>query len=180
MFQGLKANIEEIESMLYFWQSTNEKEKVAESYLNEISSMKGLSLSYDNEFNGESVRKVLSAITNREILSQKTKKEARFWNNNMWMLEDLEYTNSMIKPLKLLNLDDLSDKIKKIPGSEKFSIIEVIFSPLHVDEYIISENKLIINFFRVNPSFEDEGKATIGGKELKQYIEEKIFELINK
>ena len=107
MVQRIKLNLEEIESMLYFWQATNDKEKVAETYLHEIASLPGLSSSYDSEFNGESVRKVLSAITNREILSQKTKKESRFWNNNMWMMEDLSYTDSMVKPLKKLNIDDL-------------------------------------------------------------------------
>lgn len=95
MVQRIKLNLEEIESMLYFWQATNDREKVAETYLNEIATMAGLSSSYDSEFNGESVRKVLSAITNREILSQKTKKEARFWTNNMWMMEDLSYTDSL-------------------------------------------------------------------------------------
>ena len=36
MVQGIKLNLEEIESMLYFWQATNDKEKVAETYLHEI------------------------------------------------------------------------------------------------------------------------------------------------
>ena len=76
MIQRIRVNVEEIESMLYFWQATNDKERVAESYLHEIASMPGLTASYDNEFNAESVRKVLSAITNKEILSQKTKKSS--------------------------------------------------------------------------------------------------------
>ena len=121
MVQRIKLNLEEIESMLYFWQATNDKEKVAETYLHEITSMPGLSSSYDSEFNGESVRKVLSAITNREILSQKTKKESRFWNNNMWMMEDLSYTDSMVKPLKKLNIDDLVEKVKNAEGSTKYN-----------------------------------------------------------
>lgn len=179
MLKRIKVNIEEVESMLYFWQATQDREKVSEEFLNEVSGMKGLSLSYDNEFNGESVRRVLSAVTNREKLSQKTQKEARFWNNNMWMLEDLENTLSMIRPLKHLNLDGVTQKIKDNPKSEKYEEIEVIFSPMHMDEYIISSNMLIINFFRVMPSFENEDEALIGGKELKVYIEEKIIELLN-
>jgi hypothetical protein len=180
MVKRVKVNLEEIESMLYFWQATNDKERVAESYLHEIASMPGLKASFDEEFNAESVRKVLSAITNRELLSQKTKKEARFWNNNMWMMEDLSYTDSMIKPLKVLNLDDMPEKLKGVEGSDKYEELEVRFSPLSVDEYIIKGNMLIINFFRVMPSMEDENKATISGKDLKEYIQEKLQELLKK
>ena len=180
MVQRIKLNLEEIESMLYFWQATNDREKVAETYLNEIATMAGLSSSYDSEFNGESVRKVLSAITNREILSQKTKKEARFWTNNMWMMEDLSYTDSMVKPLKMLNIDDLVEKVKNAEGSSKYDELEVRVSPLHVDDYIIKGNMLVINFFKVTPSFEDEGKTTIGGVEIKEYIKEKVEELLSK
>src|SRR6476660_5287915 len=120
MIQRIRVNLEEIESMLYFWQATNDKERVAESYLHEIASMPGLTASYDDEFNAESVRKGLSAITNKEILSQKTKKEARFWNNNMWMMEDLSYTDNMVKPLKKLNVDDMVEEIKNTEGSSKY------------------------------------------------------------
>lgn len=180
MVKRVKVNLEEIESMLYFWQATNDKERVAESYLHEIASMPGLKASFDEEFNAESVRKVLSAITNRELLSQKAKKEARFWNNNMWMMEDLSYTDSMIKPLKVLNLDDMPEKLKGVEGSDKYEELEVRFSPLSVDEYIIKGNMLIINFFRVMPSMEDENKATISGKDLKEYIQEKLQELLKK
>lgn len=180
MLQRIKINIEEIESMLYFWQATSEKEKVSEEYLNEVASMKGLTLTYGEDFNAESVRKVLSSITNRELLSQKTQKEGRFWNYNMWMLEDLSNTMAMIKPLKMLNVDDLTKKMKNMKGSEKYDEIEVRFSPIHMDEYIISGGTLVINFFRIMPSFENENEATIGGKDLKQYIEEKLIEMINK
>ena len=180
MIQRIRVNLEEIESMLYFWQATNDKERVAESYLHEIASMPGLTASYDDEFNAESVRKFLSAITNKEILSQKTKKEARFWNNNMWMMEDLSYTDTMVKPLKKLNVDDMVEEIKNAEGSSKYEELEVRFSPLHMDEYIIKGNMLVINFFRVMPSFEDEESATIGGKQIKDFIKEKLEELLKK
>ncbi|MBB6445572.1 TDE2712 family protein [Bacillus benzoevorans] len=180
MVQRIKLNLEEIESMLYFWQASNDKEKVAESFLHEVAAMKGITASYDDEFNAESVRKVLSAITNREILSQKTQKEARFWNNNMWMMEDLSYTDTMVKPLKLLNIDDMAEDVKNAEGSSRYEELEVRFSPLHMDEYIIKGNRLIINFFRVMPSAEDGESATIGGKQIKEFIKEKLEELLKK
>lgn len=173
MLKRIKLNMDLIEAMLYFWQATNDREKVSEKYLNDVSNMTGLTLIYDNEFNAESVRKVLSAITNREPLSANNKKEGRFWNNNMWMMEDLEYTNLMIQPLKKLNLDDLMEKLQ----NEKYEELEVIISPMHLDEYKIVDNKLVINFFRVKPGDIDDN-LYINDKEIKTYIEEKLKELI--
>ncbi|MTK13982.1 MAG: hypothetical protein F8N39_18555 [Clostridiaceae bacterium] len=173
MLKRIKLNMDLIEAMLYFWQATNDREKVSEKYLNDVSNMDGLTLIYDNEFNAESVRKVLSAITNREPFSPSNKKEGRLWNNNMWMMEDLEYTNLMIQPLKKLNLDDLIEKLQ----NEKYEELEVIISPMHLDEYKIADNKLVINFFRVKPSDIDDN-LYINEKEIKTYIEEKLKELL--
>lgn len=178
MVKAIKVNLEEIESMLYFWQSVNERQRISEEFLEEVASMQGLTDSYDEEFKKESVRKVLSAIANREKLSETTKKEARFWNNNMWMLEDLSYTNSMIQPLKKLNLDSLVEKFQNLSISSNFEKIEIIFSPLHMVDYILKGNKVIINFFRVMPSLTEEASATIDGKPLKSYVHEKIIELM--
>lgn len=180
MLKSIKVNLEEIESMLYFWQSTKDKQRVSEEFLREVANMQGLKYSYDEEFNAESVRRVLSAITNREKLSQNTQKEARFWNNNMWMLEDLSYTDSMVQPLKRLNLESLIEKLNASEKNKEYELLEVIFSPLHMVNYIIKDNKLVINFFRVMPSFDDEGVVKIDGKEIKEYIFEKLKELLNK
>ncbi|MBU5593420.1 hypothetical protein KQI89_16890 [Clostridium sp. MSJ-4] len=179
MLQNIKVNIDVLEAMLYFWQATSERENVAEMFFYDVASMDALKLAYDDEFNDESVRKVLSAIKNRELLSAGTKKEKRFWNNNMWMMEDLEYTKLMITPLKQLNLDYLVDILNKKVPEEKYETLEVMFSPLHLDEYFIKENKLVINFFRVKPSDFDDN-TFIGDKELKSYIEEKLVELLTK
>lgn len=173
MIKRIKLNMDLIEAMLYFWQATNDREKVSEKYLNDVASMSGLTLIYDNEFNAESVRKVLSAITNREPFSASNKKEGRFWNNNMWMMEDLGYTDLMIQPLKKLNLDDIIEKLQ----DEKYEELEVIISPMHLDEYKIVDNKLIINFFRVKPSDIDD-TISINEKEVKEYIENKLKELL--
>lgn len=173
MLKRIKLNMDLIEAMLYFWQATNDREKVSEKYLNDVASMSGLTLIYDNEFNAESVRKVLSAITNREPFSPSNKKEGRFWNNNMWMMEDLGYTDLMIQPLKKLNLDDLIDKLQ----NEKYEDLEIIISPMHLDEYKTVDNKLILNFFRIKPSDTDD-TISIDGKEIKEYIEEKLKKLL--
>lgn len=177
MLRRIKVNMDLIEAMLYFWQATNDREKVSEKYLNDVSIMPGLTLIYDDEFNEESVRKVLSAITNREPFSPANKKEGRFWNNNMWMMEDLGYTDLMIQPLKKLNLDSLLEKLQNTSLNEEYEELDIIISPMHLDEYKIIDNKLIINFFRVKPSDIDDS-ISIAGKEIKEYIEEKLKELI--
>lgn len=178
MLQRIRLNLEAVEAMLYYWQAASEKDNIAESFFYDVAKMPALSAAYDEEFDAESVRRALSAIKNRERFTG-TKKEKKFWNNNMWMMEDLEYTKSMANPLKRLNLDSLVSEVKDVKGSESFEEIEVIFSPLHSDEYIILGNKLIINFFRIKPSDVDEN-TYIGEKELKEYIKEKIKELLSK
>jgi len=178
MLQRIKVNLEAVEAMLYFWQAASEKENVAEKFFYDVADMPGLTCAYDAEFNGESVRRALSAIKNREPFAG-NKKELKFWNNNMWMMEDFEYTNAMAQPIKKLNLDSLVKKLSSIDGSNKYEELEVIFSPLHSDEYIIIGNKLVINFFRVKPDFLED-KTCIGNIELSEYIEEKLRELISK
>lgn len=175
--ERIKVNLEIVEAMLYYWHATSDKEKVGEGYLNNIANMDSMKQIYDAEFNEESVRRALSAISNREIFSGKNRKEGRFWNNNMWMLEDLEYTDMMVKPLKTLNLNSMIEKLKACEDSSKYEEIEVSFVPGHLDEYKIVDNKLLINFFRVKPSLYDE-TTSIGEKELMDFIEEKLLELL--
>lgn len=176
MIKTITVNLDVVEMMLFFWQSVAEREKIGEGFMKEIANKKDMKCLYNENFDQESVRKVLSAISNRELLNNPTKEESRFWNYNMWMLEDLDNMNNMVKPVKTLNLDDVKEKIKK--DSLDFEKIEIVFIPGHLEEYYIDENKLVINFFRLMVDFMDETKVNIGGKPLKEYIEEKIVEII--
>lgn len=176
MLKNIKIDLKEIEMMLYYWQSTMDKEKVSEQFLNDIASSKDLSLIYDDEFTAESVRKVLSAITNREPFKSNILKESRFWNNNMWVMEDFELTKMMIVPMKQLNLDVF---LEKNMNTGKFEDIELLFLPLHVDTTYVIGNKLIINFFKIMIDFMDPEKITIEGIEFKKYIEDAILSMIS-
>lgn len=178
MIKSIKMKLDIIEAMLYYWQATSEKEKVGESYLNNIANYEEMKVLYDDEFNEESVRKVLSAISNREIFHSVIKKERKFWNNNMWMLEDLEYTNMMVTPLKILNIDSILKNINEKGINSKYENIEIVFIPGIESEYYIKDNKLIINFFRVKPDLYEDNKITIGDKSIIDYIEEKLITLI--
>ena len=158
----MKKSLEVLESMIYYWNSVSEKEKVGEQYLVSISENDGMKATYGEDFNAESVRKVLSAISNREPFKGRTKNEGRFWNNNMWMLEDMDYMNMVIDPLKKLNLDELGKG-------------EVIFLPLHLDLFYKKDNNIYINFFMIKPDMYNEiGVLTIEDIEIKEWIKKKM------
>ncbi len=180
MIKQIKVKLDTVEGMLYFWQATKDREKVGETYLNNMASFPEMEYIYDDEFNKESVRMALSAISNREIFHSESKKERKYWNNNMWMMEDLGYTNMMVTPLKVLNLDAITEKLNNKGIISKYEELEVFFIPAHQDEYSIHDNKLIINFFRVKPDLVEEDKLFIGETPIIDYIEEKLVELLNK
>ncbi|HUV85071.1 MAG TPA: hypothetical protein VMV86_05130 [Methanosarcinales archaeon] len=179
MINRIKVNLESVEAMLYFWQAVNDRENLSEAYIYDVAAMPSLKISYDNEFNEESVRRALSAIKNREVFSRNNQKEGRFYNNNLWMMEDLNYTGIMVAPVKKLNLDSLLVGLNAKYPSTKFEELEVLFVPLHVDEYFIKDDKLVINFFKVKPDLMDEHLTFIGEVEIKKYIMEKLEELLS-
>ncbi|MGO1819800.1 MAG: TDE2712 family protein [Senegalia sp. (in: firmicutes)] len=157
-----------LEMMLYMWDSISQREKIGEIFILKLADEEDMQYLYGEDFDKESVRKVLSAISNRELLNKPTKKESRFWNKNMWMMEDMDFTNSMVAPVKTLNLDDVKDKLKE-------DEYEVVFIPGHMDDYYIDGNKLIINFFKVMVNPYNDEPAKIDDKPLKEYIEEKLL-----
>ena len=161
----VNINLEVMESMNYFWSATGDREKVGEEYLMTIADHPNMKALFNEEFTTDSVRKVLSAISNREPLKG-TKPEMRFWNNNMWMLEDLDFMKMMLHPLKVLNLDDIEVREET----------EVVFVPGHVDVCYKDGNKLIVNFFSVKADLENEDVVTIEDKDLKVWLEEKIWD----
>ncbi|MBM7615721.1 TDE2712 family protein [Alkaliphilus hydrothermalis] len=179
MIKRIVVKLDTVEGMLYFWQATKDREKVGEAYLNNMADFPEMKYIYGEGFNKESVRVVLSAISNRELLNGGSKKERKYWNNNMWMMEDLGYTDMMVTPLKVLNLESVKEKLNSTNLPEKHDELEVYFVPGHLDEYAIVDNKLIINFFRVKPDLHDENKITIGETPLVDYVQEKLTELLN-
>ena len=78
-----------LESMLFIWDSVAQREKIGDPFILKLADEPDMKYLYGEDFDKESVRKVISAISNRELLNHPTKKESRFWNNNMWMLEDM-------------------------------------------------------------------------------------------
>lgn len=160
---NVKINTEVLELFIYYWQATADREKVSDIFLSELAGRKELKVLFNDEFTSDSIRKVLSSITNREILSVKTKTEGRFWNNNMWVLEDLGITMGMMTPIKQLNGEQFEEFIDKD--------LTINFIPGHLETYYWSDNQLFINFFKLVTDFET-GDVKIEGKSLEEYIKE--------
>ncbi len=169
--KNITVNTSALETMLFIWASIKDREKISDTFLDDLANKEEMKSSYDDEFNAISVRKVLSSISNREKLNSPTKKESRFWNYNMWMLEDPDMTQMMLKPIKTLNVDDLKGDLKTD------SDVEIIFYPGQMETYKIIGNKLFINFFTVKADLFEEGKLTIEDKPMKEFIKEKLQEI---
>lgn len=163
----ITVNVKALESMLFIWASIKDREKVSDLFLTDLAESPEMEGAIEEEFDKRSIVKVLSAISNRERLNAPTKKESRFWNYNMWMLEDPETTNNMLKPVKQLNLDDLADENTK-EGTE------VIFFPGHFTTMLKKDNKLFINFFAIKTDMFDPSIVTIEDKPLKEFIKENL------
>lgn len=159
----VKINTEVLELFIYYWQATSDREKVSDIFLTELSERKELKVLFNEEFSSDSIRKVLSSITNREVLSEKTKTEGRFWSNNMWMLDDLGITMGMVAPIKQLN------------GEQFESLVEnemtINFIPGHMETYYWVNGDLYINFFKLATNFET-GEVNIEGKLLDEFIKD--------
>lgn len=168
----ININTEVVEMMIFFWSSVAEKEKVAEPYIISVAERPEMKLVYDDEFKEEGVRSVLSAISNRELLNGGSKRDKRFWNNNMWMMEDLGVMEAMIAPMKQLNLQEDEANLSTKSGYDE---VNVIFVPGTTDFFKVVGNNLVVNFFKIAVDiFGGTGEVTFDGKTLKEAIEEKI------
>ena len=162
--------------MIFFWESVASKDKMGDDYFMSIAEKPQMEVVYNEDFSKDSVRRVMSAISNREKLNNRTLSESRFWNNNMWILEDLQTMHNMMAPIKTLNLAELTEKYK---ASTKFDEIELIFIPAHAEEFYIKGNKIYINFFKLIPNYEDPKDIKIAGLPLKEYVIKKIEGLLH-
>lgn len=176
MIKTIKVNMNIMEYMLYFWQASSENEKVAEDYLAEIVAQPEMATLYTDDFTAADLRKVLSALTNREKLSDISETAYNYMRNSMWVMDDMGLLGYMVAPIKVLNVDDLVEQVnalKDIPYED----VEVIFLPGTEKEYYIIGNKLYINFFKVQADIYDETNVTINGTSVREYILEKLQEM---
>lgn len=169
MVNSIVVNGEVLEMMLVFWEMASHREKVSEPYIIEVAQRAEMQWIYHKDFTAENARRVLSAIINNELLNNAGADEKKFWNNNMWMMEDLGVTKQMMAPIKHLNVDHLKESIGQGKEIEK---INIIFVPGTSFDYMIREHNLIINFFKIAVDiFGGTGKITLFGKDFDAAIE---------
>lgn len=173
MLKEVRVNTKALESMLFIWVSLADREKIADEFFIRLAESPEMEAAYREGFDQNGFRKVLSALANREILSDATAEEKRFWNNNMWMTEDLDFTRMMLDPVKTLNLDSLKKEVPDYPGET----LEVIFYPGTTEFWEKRGDKLFINFFKVSVDIYDEdAPATIDGREIPVFIRDVLYE----
>lgn len=176
MIKNIVLNLEAIEALHFFWIAASEKDPVDEKFFHDLGQMSAVKVVYDEDFNSESLRRALSAIKNREPFTG-NKKERKFWNLNMWAMEDLELTAAMIQPIKQLNVDHLMESLNTFSSEDEAVTLEVYISPLFEEVYRIDDNKLLINFFRIRPSFMDDS-VTLEDLSIQDFIYEKLKEIL--
>lgn len=170
MLENIKIDFEVLEMMIFYWESVSSKEKISDEYFAEIAKKKQMQILYGKEFSEDSVRKVLSAISNRELLNNRTQAESKFWNQNMRMLEDLTIMHAMMTPIKKLNLNSLKQN-----AALNIKELEIVFIPGYDETFYIDVNKIFINFFKILVNPENHEQVSVSGKPFKNYIEEIII-----
>ncbi len=162
----VKIQTQTLEAMDFFWTALKDRERIADLFIQEVTMMDSYQLSYDDEFTAESVRRVMSALANREPFKAANKKEGRLYSNHLWMMDDLGVEKAMLQPIKQLNLDHLREKLEGHISSDE---IQIHFVPLHLDSHKVIKNHLLINFFKIQLGLEEE-IVTIQDKPLDAYI----------
>lgn len=179
--KNIKLDMQAIENMLFFWNMIGEREKVSEIYILTVAELEQYRGVYDTEFDNISVRKVMSALSNREVFRGDNRKESRFWVDNLWMLEDVKYTMDIVAPLKRLHLDDLVQKINKSVKNESvYETLNVVVVPFYNQPSLVRNNTLYINFFKALPERGESQELLLDKLPIKEYILQQLTELVER
>ena len=160
---NIKINLNGLEIMVFFWNSLMSKEKVSESFLNDLCSMQEFSYIYNEDFNSESLRRVLSALNNKEPFSG-NKPERKYYSNSLMIMEYIDEVQPTINAIKKLNLNSIAEKAK--------ADVEVVVVPGLSKGIEKTDNKLIVDFFGLKNT---EDGLVISGESLEAVLKN-IFE----
>jgi len=159
---NIKTNLNGLEIMLFFWNSVMAREKLNESFLNDLCTMKEFSYIYNEDFNSESLRRALSALNNKEPFSG-NKVERKFYSNNLMILEYIDEVQPTIDTIKKLNLNKLEKE-----ASEDIEIIIVPGTSGNIQKH---NNVLLVDFFSLKNT---ENGLVIAGENLKAALKKQI------
>lgn len=169
----IKINLDAMESLNFFWQSLKDREKASEQFLADVANLEGYRLVYDDEFTPESVRRVMSALSNFEPFRAESKKEGRLYSNHLWMMDDLDIAQAMLQPIKLLNLDELQEKLGDSLRAEE---VTIYFVPFHTEAVVVKGNQVVMNFFKVMIDMMGGDDVTFEGLSLPDAVEKVLRE----
>ncbi len=159
---NIKTNLNGLEITLFFWNSMMAKEKVNESFLNDLSSMREFSYIYNEDFNSESLRRVLSALNNKEPFSG-NKAERKYYSNNLMILEYIDEVQPTIDAIKRLNLNKLGESTEED--------MEIIIVPATVGGIQKIGNILLVDFFSLKNT---ENRLVILGESLEAALRNEL------
>ncbi|MBG9980250.1 hypothetical protein HZY91_03990 [Facklamia sp. DSM 111018] len=175
MLQSIKINFEVIELMDFYWQTAARREKLADSYLLDIANRPEMNTIYTDDFDSNSVRKVLSAVINYEPVNEGTEKEIEFYQSNKFFADDPGNVELVLPTVKTLNVNEFKEQFA---GDTKFEEVQINFIPAYnlVDK--IEDNVLTINFFKLGVDFTDFETVLLEGKPLKEYIASRLKDIL--
>lgn len=175
MIKTIKINYEVIELMDFYWQTAARREKLTDSYLLDIAKRPEMQTIYHDDFNENSVRKVLSAVINYEPVNEATKKEMEFYNFNKFFADDPGNVDLTLPSIKTLNINEF---LKELPEEIRYDEIQINFIPAYDIIDKIEGNTLTVNFFKLGVDFTDFETVLINNQPLKDYLRGKILEML--
>lgn len=175
MLKAIKVNFETIELLQFFWETAAKGDKIADSYIMDIVNKPEMQAIYTDGFDAQSARKVLSAVINKEPLNDATDKEQEFFNYNTFNADDPGNVEMMLPPVKHLNFDDLKEEFQA-PDDLESLVVNVV--PAYDMVSKVEGNTVTLNFFKIEADWSDMDNVFVEGKILKDYLEEKLREIM--
>lgn len=175
MLKSIKINFEVIELMDFYWQTAARREKLSDSFLLDIANRPEMTAIYQEDFDQNSVRKVLSAVINYEPVNEATKKEMEFYNYNKFFADDPGNVELTLPTVKTLNVNDFIDEFSE--GSH-YEEIQINFVPAYNMLDKIDGNTLTVNFFKLGIDFSDFETVLVENQQLKDYLRDRIAQMI--
>ena len=126
--------------------------------------MQEFSYIYNEDFNNESLRRVLSALNNKEPFSG-NKPERKYYSNSLMIMEYIDEVQPAINAIKKLNLNSIAEKAKED--------VEVVVVPGLSKGIEKTDNKLIVDFFSLKNT---ENGLVISGESLEAVLKN-MFEV---
>ena len=130
---------------------------------------------YEEDFDENSVRKVLSAVINYEPVNEATKKELEFYNFNKFFADDPGNVELTLPTVKTLNV---SEFIEEFSNDSRYEEIQINFVPAYDMVDKIDENTLTVNFFKLGIDFSDFETVLVENQQLKDYLRDRIAQMI--